>query len=98
MKVVWSAESIHQIEAITDYIAEDDPNAAYALADRIFTVTETVLSKHPKAGRPGRVEGTRELLVHASYIVAYEVTDEMIGILTVRHTARLWPDSLHDTK
>ena len=36
---------------------------------------------------------TRELAVHESYIVAYEVTDA-VYILTVRHSARLWPERL----
>ncbi len=52
---------------------------------------ETILPNNPYAGRPGRVEGTRELVVHESYLVAYEIADT-INILTVRHAARLWPE------
>ena len=55
------------------------------LGEQILSSVDTVLPANPYAGRPGRVEGTRELVVHESYIVAYEVTDA-VYILTVRHT------------
>ena len=59
----------------------------------LITSVDAVLPANPYAGRPGRVEGTRELVVHESDIVAYEVTDA-VYILTVRHSARLWPERL----
>jgi len=93
MKVVWTSEAISEIEAIIDYIAVDNPNAAFALADQIITRVEKHLPTIPNSGRPGRVKATREIIVHASYIVACRVTDTAIEILTVRHAARLWPES-----
>jgi toxin ParE1/3/4 len=45
-------------------------------------------------GRPGRVPGTRELVIaHMPYIVPYRVRGEAIQILRVYHSARRWPDS-----
>ena len=65
------------------------PGMARASRDTTqVTVTVTV------AGRPGRVEGTRELVVHPSYLVAYRISGTEVQILTVRHAARLWPDRL----
>ena len=93
MKLLWSAESLSALEEIVSHIAADNPSAAFALGDHILTTIENILPDNPLAGRPGRVEGTRELVVHESYIVAYEVTDT-INILTVRHSARLWPENL----
>lgn len=93
MKLRWSAESLSELEAIIEYIARDNPTAALELGEQILSSVEAVLPENPYSGRPGRVEGTRELVVHYSYIVAYEVTDT-INILTVRHAARLWPDRL----
>lgn len=93
MKLRWSAQSLRELEAIIEYIAADNPTAALDLAEQILSSVESVLPANPYGGRPGRVEGTRELIVHESYIVAYQVTDA-INILTVRHSARLWPEQL----
>jgi toxin ParE1/3/4 len=51
------------------------------------------LTAHPHVGRPGRVAGTRELIVRP-YITAYRVGEEEIEILRVLHHARDWPKSL----
>lgn len=93
MKLLWTDEALREIGDIIDYIAADNPSAARALTDRIISAVETILPENPKAGRPGRVAGTRELLVHRSYIAAYSVDADRIVVLTVRHAARLWPDS-----
>jgi plasmid stabilization system protein ParE len=42
-------------------------------------------------GTPGRVSGTRELLVHPSYLMVYDVIDDIVRILAIIHTARQWP-------
>lgn len=93
MKLRWSAQSLRELEAIIEYIATENPTAALDLGEKILSSIEAVLPSNPYAGRPGRVEDTRELLVHESYIVAYEVSDA-VYILTVRHSARLWPERL----
>jgi addiction module RelE/StbE family toxin len=93
MKLRWSAQSLRELEAIIEHIAADNPAAALELGEQILSSVDAVLPANPYAGRPGRVEGTRELVVHESYIVAYEVTDA-VYILTVRRRARLWPERL----
>jgi len=93
MRVMWTDEAISQIEAIIDYIAADNPRAALALAEQIIARVEDQLAANPMSGRPGRVEGTRELIVHPSYIVAYRIAGTAVEVLTVRHAARLWPDT-----
>lgn len=93
MKLVWSAEALSELEGIVTYIAADNARAALALGDAIVETVETVLPENPHVGRPGRVEGTRELVVYQSYIVVYEVNGS-INVLTVRHSARLWPQEL----
>lgn len=93
MKLRWSAQSLRELEAIVEHIAADNPTAALELGEQILSSVDAVLPANPYAGRPGRVEGTRELVVHESYIVAYEVT-EAVSVLTVRHSARLWPEHL----
>jgi plasmid stabilization system protein ParE len=48
----------------------------------------------PYFGRIGRTEGTREITVTGtSYLVAYQIVENMIHVLAVMHGARKWPES-----
>ncbi|MDP2196877.1 MAG: type II toxin-antitoxin system RelE/ParE family toxin [Rhodocyclaceae bacterium] len=43
-------------------------------------------------GRPGRVPGTRELVVtRFPYILPYRVREQAVEILRIFHTSRKWP-------
>jgi len=93
MKVRWLRRATVALTTIHAHIATDNPQAANALRDRVLVFVETKLASHPAIGRPGRVEGTRESVIHPSYILVYRVKDEAIEILTIRHSARRWPSS-----
>ena len=49
------------------------------------------LPAHPKRCRPGRVNGTRELVVRPNYIVIYAETPAVVTVLRVLHAAQMWP-------
>ena len=49
------------------------------------------LQAHPKRCRPGRVKGTRELVVRPNYIVVYAETPASVMVLRVLHAAQMWP-------
>ena len=49
------------------------------------------LPEFPRLYRAGRVEGTREMVVWANYIVVYEEDPIMVRILRVLHGAQQWP-------
>ena len=54
----------------------------------------TILAEHAMIGRPGRVEGTRELVnSRYPYITVYRLRDGCVEILAVMHTSRRWPGS-----
>ena len=58
-------------------------------------LTVELLAQHPALGRPGRVEGTRELVVpDTPYLVPYRVRGHAVEILRVFHGARKWPKKL----
>lgn len=94
MDVVFSQRAQSDLVVIGEYVGAQDQGAAVHL---VYVIVDTLLmqlSSHPNSGRPGRVDGTRELVVHASYIAVYRVRNNVVEVLTVRHTARLWPTSL----
>ena len=44
-------------------------------------------------GRPGRIEGTRELVISRTpYIAAYRIAGDTVRILRLLHGAQQWPD------
>lgn len=86
----WKAPAVADLMAIVDYISDDNPDAALALMEEIQGKVAQ-LPAHPKRCRPGRVEGTRELVVRPNYIVVYTETAEMVTVLRVLHAAQMWP-------
>src|SRR5258708_6410522 len=82
--------------AIFDYIEADSPQAAIEVDNRIREQVE-ILARFPQSGRPGRIEGTRELVIsRTSYIVAYRIQENTVRILRVLHGARRWPDDMSE--
>jgi len=54
-----------------------------------------LLSDFPSMGRPGRISGTRELVVSRNRcVVLYRLDDDMVRILRVVHGAQEWPESI----
>ena len=81
------------LEQIRAGIADADAGrAAEDMLDRIFSTVE-ILQRFPEAGRPGRVAGTRELvIVPTPFLVAYRIHRGTIEILSLLHGARKWPE------
>ena len=80
------------MEQIQDYIAKDNPAAAFQVAMTIRTAVESLIL-HPKMGRIGRVTNTYELVISNNpFIVAYRIRGEEIQLLSVFHTSRKWPE------
>jgi toxin ParE1/3/4 len=95
MTPVWSLEAIEDLAALRAYIEQDDKAAALRVALHIVTTVETLLPNNPEMGRPGRVPGTRELVIPKTpLIVPYRVIGDTIQILRVFHGRRRWPETL----
>jgi toxin ParE1/3/4 len=93
MNVVWSPEAIDDLAALRTYIEEDNPAAAQRVVLHIVHSIQDLLAEQPQMGRPGRVPGTRELVVpRTPYIVPYRVRRSRLEVLRVYHAARRWPD------
>ncbi|NJK52752.1 MAG: type II toxin-antitoxin system RelE/ParE family toxin [Leptolyngbyaceae cyanobacterium SU_3_3] len=61
MRIVFLSLAVKDLAAIRAYIAEDDPEAAKAVASRLKQLIKR-LSSMPNLGKPGRVFGSRELI------------------------------------
>lgn len=92
--IEWSELAHADRNAIFDYIEADSPRAAIAVDSRIRRRV-AALAQFPDLGRLGRIEGTRELVIHRTpYIAAYRIVGNMVRILRVLHGAQTWPDQM----
>lgn len=94
MRVKWTRKALLNLDNAVDYIAVDNPAAAQNVAQKIWNAAQ-LLAGQPGLGRPGRVAGTRELVVSGlPYILPYVEQYDFIIILRVLHTSMKWPEKL----
>jgi toxin ParE1/3/4 len=79
---------------ICEYIARDNPAAAERVGRRLPSAVDA-LAAQPRLGRPGRVGGTRELVIpRLPYVAIYRVVAAAhtaageVDVLRVPHGAR----------
>ena len=95
MRVRWTEPAAAALGAIQDYVANENPRAAYEVTQRL-RIAVGRLQAHPKSGRTGTVRGTYELVIHdLPNIVAYRIKKEEVQILSVYHTSRIWPEKFN---
>jgi addiction module RelE/StbE family toxin len=91
MEIVWREVALDGLEQARRYISEHNPSAAERIFEAILTAVRR-LAEMPNMGRPGRVDGTRELVfVGTPYVVAYAVIRDRLHIIAVQHGAQEWP-------
>ncbi len=92
MRLKWTRAASRDLDPVEEYIGRDNPGAAI---DTILEIIRHVggLAEHPGMGRPGRVEGTRELVITGlPYVVPYVHEGDTVIVLRVLHGAMKWPD------
>ncbi len=91
-KIRWLRLAFADLDELMVYIARDNPEAATKVAGKIWETTRMLLN-YPAMGKPGRVPGTREMVVAGtSYIVPYRVVANEVQILRILHGTRKWPE------
>ena len=93
MRVRWLATALRNLEDEAEYVARENPAAARALVQRISHAVD-LLRENPALGRPGRLHGTRELVVSGTpHVIPYRVRPRLnrVEILRVFHTSRRPP-------
>lgn len=93
MQIRWLEFAVSDLDGLYEYIAENNPAAAKDVAKRILRSVK-YLNLQPGIGRPGRISGTRELVIPGTpYIIPYRIKNNIIEILRVLHGAMQWPDN-----
>lgn len=89
---IWKHAAVADRKSIAEYIARDKPLAAVELVD-LLIARASMLDANQKVGRPGRMKGTREWVVHPHYVIVYHLTGKptVVEILRVLHTSQQYP-------
>jgi len=94
LQVKWLYMALLDLDDVEAYIAQTSSQAAEKVVLKILR-TVSLLQDQPGLGRAGRVPGTKELIIpETRYIVPYRVKGELLQILRVYHTSRIWPRRL----
>ncbi|MCI5223548.1 MAG: type II toxin-antitoxin system RelE/ParE family toxin [Candidatus Electrothrix sp. AR4] len=93
MRIRWTNKALDNLDAAVEFIAADNPGAAQKVAQTIQQSVQ-LLAEQPGIGRPGRVAGTRELVISGlPYIIPYIEQDGSVIILRIMHASMKWPES-----
>ena len=91
MQIIWLTTALNNLDELAEYIAQENPQAARQVLELIETQVN-LLATQPALGRPGRVLGTRELVIsNTHYLVPYRIKNSVVEILRVFHTSRRLP-------
>ena len=94
MIIVWSPRAITHLADLRAYSARDNPNAATRIATTLLAAVER-LAELPNLGRPGKVAGTRKLVVPGTpYVIPYRLRGDRLEIVAVFHRRQKWPKHL----
>ncbi|HCE2223148.1 TPA: type II toxin-antitoxin system RelE/ParE family toxin [Vibrio parahaemolyticus] len=92
MQIKWLKKALINLEHSAEYLQEQNPQSARDFVKEVHELTE-LLKANPAMGRPGRVFGTRELILQKfPYLIPYRVKDNRIEILRVFPTRMNQPD------
>lgn len=82
----WTRLALARLDEIAAWIAEDNPVRATSFVQELRQKLQA-LCEH-ELGKPGRVYGTRELVLHRHYLAVYRVRGNEVQVPTILHTAR----------
>jgi toxin ParE1/3/4 len=93
MRILWSPQSLRDLDAIHEYIAKDSEHYAALTIARIFSAVEQLI-EFPSSGRivPERDEPKIREVIVGRFRVVYRVQDELIEVATVLRAAREFPE------
>jgi addiction module RelE/StbE family toxin len=89
-EVIWTDPALSDLDAIADYIALENPDAARALVKRVFAHVDQ-LQDHPKSGsKPPELRGWRyRQIVEPPCRIFYRVDADRVYVFYVMRAERL---------
>lgn len=87
--VDWSVRALNHIDRIVAYLNVFDPVAAHRTRASLLAAGNSLV-EFPRRGRPG-LDGTRELATCPPYVISYDVVDDRVTILAIRHGRQIPP-------
>ena len=89
-EVIWTEPALSDLDAIADYIALENPDAARALVQRVFNHVDQLID-HPRSGsRPPELRGWRyRQIVEPPCRIFYREESGRVFILYVMRAERL---------
>ena len=88
-EVIWAEPALNDLDAITDYIALDNPEAARQLLQKVFEHVDH-LERHPRLGsKPEELKGWRyRQILEPPRRIFYREDSARVLILHVRRSER----------
>jgi toxin ParE1/3/4 len=85
MKLVWAEQAQQEWVAQYRFYFARNPDAARRMRQLVMEGARQ-LRAHPKIGRPGRVEGSRELVISGTpFLLVYDENPARVEIVHVYH-------------
>ena len=82
--LIWTEPALHELDAIADYIALDDPQAARGLVQRVFRHLEQLVEQPESGSRPPEMRHSRyRQIIEAPCRVFYRYDGERVFVLYV---------------
>ena len=88
MRIRWTPAAAADFEYINDYLKDHHPRYRQPTMRKLYQAIRS-LKALPHRGRPGREEGTREILfLPLPYVAVYRVTDRSVEVVRIYHGAQ----------
>lgn len=88
MRIRWTPPAASDLQGISDYLKEHQPHYRQPTMRRLYEKIRS-LKETPYIGRPGRIEGTREMFFSPTpYVAVYRVQGETVEIWRIWHTSQ----------
>ena len=88
MRLRWTPAAAADLQRINDYLKEHHPHYRLATMRKLYDTIRSLMDS-PHRGKPGREEGTREILFPPMpYVAVYRVREQTLEVLRVWHSAQ----------
>ncbi|HWX56096.1 MAG TPA: type II toxin-antitoxin system RelE/ParE family toxin [Verrucomicrobiae bacterium] len=88
MRIRWTPAAAADLEHISNYLKDHHPRYWQPTMRKLYETLRS-LKESPHRGRPGREEGTREILFPPMpYVAVYRVQEQDIEVLRIYHAAQ----------